>query len=78
MHPDRQGEGCFDHPEVDVSDSSSVPPVHFRREFQNLPKQNRNKKQKEDEEARESDQDEETPRKGPPPPDGSSTIDLTA
>ena len=60
-----------------MNDSSSVPPVHFRREFQNLPTRDKGKKkqgEKDDQEER----SEEEPRKGPPPPEGTSTIDLTA
>lgn len=59
-------------------DDSSVPPVHFRRNFQNLPKQNQGKKKQGEKDETAEEPMEEEPRKGPPPPDGSSTIDLTA
>jgi len=61
-----------------LDESTSVPPVHFRRNFQNLPKQNQGKKKQDEKEEGAQEQNEEEPRKGPPPPDGSSTIDLTA
>ncbi|MCB2199879.1 hypothetical protein KQI63_10760 [bacterium] len=61
-----------------MASSSSVPPVHFRHNFQNLPKKNKGKKKQGEKDESTEEQTEEEPRKGPPPPDGTSTIDLTA
>ncbi len=62
-----------------MDDSSSVPKVKFRRNFDNLPKQEHgNRKKRKKEEDGEETQQPESPKKGPPAPDRASTIDITA
>jgi hypothetical protein len=61
-----------------MDDSSGVPKVKFRRNFNNLPKQEKGKGKKQKREEEEENLPE-SPKKGPPPPDKSSTlIDITA
>ena len=59
-----------------MDDGSGVKPVHYRRQFTDLP--NRKQRDKKKDEEHEEEEEQEEPRKGPPSPDGSSTIDLTA
>lgn len=62
-----------------MEDSSSVRRVHFRRHYQNLPKQKQQNRKRDREEKEQRDEKaEEDKRQRPPNPDGSSTIDLTA